>query len=123
MHASRWTYTSAAELSRALAAGEVSAVELARDIVKRGLNVRQVEQYSRDVQGVEKKTVSRGGQSYRPPSHSNKDPDIIALEETLSENLGLKVSIHDRGQSGEIVIGYDSLSQLDEILRKLGDGA
>jgi len=102
--------------------GVPGAVELAREIVKKGLNVRQVEQASREVQGVEKKTVTRAGSpsSYRAPV--NKDPDIIALEETLSENLGLKVSINDRGQSGEIVIGYDSLSQLDEILRRLGDG-
>ena len=40
----------------------------------------------------------------------------MALEATLSENLGLKVSINDRGQSGEITIGYDSLDQLDDIL-------
>ena len=104
--------------------GVPGAVDLARDIVRKGLNVRQVEQFSRDVQGIEKKTVTRSGSPsshYRAPVH--KDPDIIALEETLSENLGLKVSINDRGQSGEIVIGYDSLSQLDEILRRLGDGA
>jgi ParB family transcriptional regulator, chromosome partitioning protein len=50
----------------------------------------------------------------------DRDPDILALEETLSENLGLKVSIQDRGQSGEITIAYDSLEQLDDILRRLG---
>ena len=54
--------------------------------------------------------------------HINKDPDILALEDTLSENLGLKVSISDRGQSGEIMISYESLEQLDEILRRLGGG-
>ncbi len=35
MHNSRWTYASAAELSRALAAGEDSAVEIARDAIAR----------------------------------------------------------------------------------------
>ena len=102
--------------------GVPDAVALARAIVKKGLNVRQAEQASRTAQGVEKKTVSRGNSngSYHPPV--NKDPDILALEETLSENLGLKVSINDRGSSGEIVIAYDSLNQLDEILRRLGDG-
>jgi len=53
-------------------------------------------------------------------SKKAKDPDIMALEETLSENLGLKVSITDRGQSGDITITYESLSQLDGILKKLG---
>jgi len=105
--------------------GVPGAVELARDIVKRGLNVRQVEQFSRDVQGISKKTVTRAGSGaqHRQQNNGNKDPDIIALEETLSENLGLKVSINDRGQSGEIMIAYDSLAQLDGILRRLGDGA
>ena len=50
----------------------------------------------------------------------NKDPDILVLEETLSENLGMRVVINDRGQNGDIVIGYESLTQLDELLRKLG---
>jgi ParB family transcriptional regulator, chromosome partitioning protein len=100
---------------------------LATQIVSRGLSVRQAEQVSREVQGNEKRSNSRSkntsGSSYSPSGYSGqKDPDIIALEETLSENLGLRVSIHDRGQSGEIVLTYDSLSQLDEILRRLGDG-
>jgi ParB family chromosome partitioning protein len=107
--------------------GAPGAAEMAREVVKRGLNVRQVEQMVRDRSGVEKRSVNRapaklqvqGG--YVPASQGQKDPDIIALEESLSENLGLRVSIDDRGQSGEIVISYDSLSQLDSILRRLGD--
>lgn len=103
--------------------GVPNAVELARDIVRRGLNVRQVEQVSREVQGVEKRTVARSTSTKTPyKAPVNKDPDIMALEESLSENLGLKVSINDRGQNGDIIISYDSLSQLDEILRRLGDG-
>lgn len=105
--------------------GVPGAVELAREIVKKGLNVRQVEQASREMQGISKRATPRAGSpsgQYRPPVNPNKDPDILALEETLSDNLGLRVSINDRGQSGEIVIAYDSLSQLDEILRRLGDG-
>ena len=72
--------------------------------------------------GTEKKSVPRANSPVRSsvqPS-GNKDADIIALEESLSENLGLKVSINDRGQNGEIVIEYSSLSQLDEVLRRLG---
>ncbi len=102
--------------------GVPNAVELAHDIVRKGYNVRQAEHASRQAQGREKKTVSRAGSSpsgYYPPT--NKDPDIIALEESLSENLGVRVSINDRGQSGEIILAYDSLSHLDDILRRLGD--
>lgn len=99
------------------------AVELAKEIAKRGLNVRQAEEASRRLQGHEKRSAPRansprgGSQSYA--QNGPKDPDIMALEESLSENLGLRVSINDRGQSGEIVLAYDSLSQLDNILRRL----
>jgi ParB family chromosome partitioning protein len=98
-------------------------IALAKAIVAKGLNVRQAEQASREVQGNEKRTVTRAGSqnNYRNPV--NKDPDILALEESLSENLGLRVSMNDRGQSGEIIIAYDNLSQLDVILRKLGSNA
>ena len=101
--------------------GLPNAVELARDIVRKGLNVRQAEQVSRDVQGQTKKSVNRAGSrgSAVPLPSGHKDPDILALEESLSENLGIRVSITDRGQSGEISLCYDSLVQLDEILRRL----
>lgn len=105
--------------------GVPGAVDIARDIVKRGLNVRQAEQMSRETQGVEKRNVTRGTRPAAPSggyAPGPKDPDIIALEETLSENLGLRVSINDRGQSGEITLSYESLSQLDGILRRLGEG-
>jgi ParB family chromosome partitioning protein len=107
--------------------GVPGAVEIARDIVKRGLNVRQAEQMSRDTQGNEKRSVTRGTKGSGTGqgggfNAGRKDPDIVALEETLSENLGLRVSITDRGQSGEITLAYESLSQLDNILRRLGEG-
>ncbi len=103
--------------------GVPGAIELAHEVVRRGLNVRQTERASRLAHGIEKKG------SYRPRRGSpgtagegDKDADILALEQTLSDNLGLKVAIYDRGSSGEIVIAYDTLNQLDEILKRLGDG-
>ena len=102
--------------------GVPNAVELAYEVARRGLNVRQAERLSRQVQGVEKRTVVRRRSGGDYPATEERNADIVALEETLSENLGLKVAINDRGSSGEIVIAYDSLNQLDEILRRLGDG-
>lgn len=111
--------------ARALLTSE-NPVELARQIAKKGLNVRQAESFSKGA-GTrvkeEKSARPKAPNAYRHPQESGaKDPDILALEETLSDNLGLKVSIYDRGQSGEIVLTYDSLSQLDEILKRLGEG-
>lgn len=107
--------------------GVPNNIEIAKDIVKRGLSVRQAEELARLAQGTTKRTNSRSQNKNIPVvahyrSTENRDPDILALEEALSENLGLKVAIHDRGQTGEIVLSYSSLSQLDEILRRLGDG-
>ena len=101
------------------------ALELAEEIIRRGLNVRQTEKFIREAQQGPKpqngkQSVNRGGSGGHSSGNHTKDPDILALEETLSENLGLKVSIDDRGQNGEITIVYSSLEQLDEILRRLG---
>jgi ParB family chromosome partitioning protein len=99
---------------------------LAQEIVKRGLNVRQAEEIGRMMQGKDKRHTPRASSPQSTPRQNaprEKDADILALEESLSENLGLRVSIHDRGQSGEIMIAYDNLAQLDVILRKLGSNA
>lgn len=107
--------------------GAPDAVKLAHDIVTRGLNVRQTEALTRrDPEKPIGRPKGKAPQGYAPQppqqGYGAKDPDIIALEETLSENLGLKVSIDDRGQSGLISIQYTTLTQLDEVLRRLGGG-
>jgi len=102
-------------------------IQLADEIIKRGLNVRQTENLVRT--GLPEATGKAPAAKKSSVAHDDgrgpikeKDPDILALEETLSENLGLTVSINDRGaQKGEVVIQYNSLSQLDEILRRLGE--
>jgi ParB family chromosome partitioning protein len=96
-------------------------LELAKQIVSGGLNVRAAEEESRKAKGRERKPRSHTDSTPHYASNKPKDPDILALEESLSENLGLRVAINDRGQSGEIVLSYDSLAQLDEILRRLGN--
>lgn len=59
------------------------------------------------------------------PTHATppeKNEDVLQLEAMLAESLGLHVSITTHGaQAGEVVIRYDSLTQLDEILRRLSD--
>lgn len=96
-------------------------LKLAKEIVKRGLNVRQAENLARTgvADAAPKKSSSTNPRSR---AQADKDPDIIALEESLSDNLGLRVSINDQGgQKGDIVIQYKSLNQLDDVLRRLSD--
>lgn len=111
--------------ARALLTSE-NPVELAHMIVKKGLNVRQAEKFSKGAgtTGRAKAAPKVTGMPKAPSTQPvNKDPDIIALEESLSENIGVRVSINDRGQAGEITLAYESLMELDEILQRLGNSA
>ena len=85
-------------------------VELAHQVVSRGLSVRETEQLAGRAEAHVRKT----------PRKHRKDRDLQALEESLAEKLGAPVTItpgkHGRGK---LVIGYSSLDQLDEFLRKL----
>ena len=81
---------------------------LARQIIAKGLSVRQAEKLAKG--GTEKResvSVSKG----------EKDADTKALELDLSANLGMKVTVdHNAGKaSGVLSIAYDSLDQLDEL--------
>lgn len=100
-------------------------VAIALDIITQGLNVRQTEKLVKGEAINEGDFIELGDVAQKKPAKKNKvnaekDPDVIALEATLSENLGMQVSITDRGNSGEIALRYESLMQLDQILQRLG---
>ncbi len=85
-------------------------VELAHQVVSRGLSVRETEQLAGRAEVTARRT----------PRKHRKDRDLQALEEDLAETLGAPVSITPgKGGRGKLVIGYSSLDQLDEFLRKL----
>ena len=93
--------------------GLPNAVELAREIAEKGLSVRQAEALaSKNSQNTPYGAVSKG----RPNS---KDPNTVALEQSLSNLLGLKVLIEDNGERGKLSISYNSLEQLDSVLQRL----
>lgn len=94
--------------ARALVATD-SPAELADQIIKLGLSVREAEGLARDA------TPSR-----KPKAKPEKDADTRALENSVSETIGLKVEIHHKGDSGGMLtISYKTLDQLEDICRKL----
>lgn len=97
--------------ARALAACD-DPVALAREVMARGLSVRQTEDLSRRAKGVDKR---------EPRARmSEKDADTRALEGDLTTNLGMRVAVNHKGlDGGEVVITYRSLDQLDELCRRL----
>lgn len=98
------------------------ASSIAQAIVDRGLSVRQTEAMARASYGMPRATPGRSARTGKPRASGPKDPDIIALEETMTATLGMQVTINDEGQQGELVITYESLAQLDDVLRRLGGG-
>jgi ParB family chromosome partitioning protein len=87
--------------------GNANAEALTREIIARGLNVRQVEELVRE-------HVAR-----RPRAASVKDADTAALEKRLGDALGLKVTIDHKGGRGALHIAYGDLDQLQEIIKRL----
>ncbi len=87
-------------------------VPLARQIVEKGLSVRQAEQLAR----VPKAPVNSGA-----TTAAAKDADTRVLEGDLSAALGLKVSINHRrdGTGGQVMLAYRDLDQLDKICQIL----
>lgn len=88
---------------------------LARQIIKDGLTVRETERLVKleSAAETEKKSAKRKKQE--------KDADTRALERDLSAALGFSVSIsHSQSnESGQVVLHYKSLDQLDDICARL----
>jgi ParB family chromosome partitioning protein len=48
-----------------------------------------------------------------------KEPEILMMEEEISDKSGFKVEIFNKDESGQVVISYSKMEELDSILRKL----
>ncbi|TWB36790.1 ParB/RepB/Spo0J family partition protein [Nitrospirillum pindoramense] len=81
---------------------------LAREVVKRGLNVRQTEQLVKDAANPAAR-----------PAPAPKTADTLALEKELAAELGLKVALKAKGQAGSLTVHYANLDQLDGLLARL----
>ena len=85
-------------------------LEAARKVAKQGLSVRATERLVRSLlEGPKKK-----------PKPKQADADIRRLEVDVSERLGAKVQLdHKAGGSGRLVISYNTLDELDGILKHI----
>jgi ParB family transcriptional regulator, chromosome partitioning protein len=87
--------------------GHPEPERVARQIIERGLNVRQVE------------ALARGQGKSQPRQPSRKAADTIAMEKQVSDALGLAVTVDHRGNGGAVHIKYRNLDQLRDIMRRL----
>jgi ParB family transcriptional regulator, chromosome partitioning protein len=101
--------------------GREDAEAVAQDIVKKGLNVRDVEalvQGKKSGGGGNLANLQRGG-----VGSLQKDADTRAAEREIADALGLAVEIAPgKGEAGEIIIRYRSLEQLEVVRKKLMAG-
>jgi ParB family chromosome partitioning protein len=104
-------------------------VAAARKVVDDGMTVRQAESLARELaqsdgEGQGRRVGGRrGGRGGGAGAPAEKDPDTLALEEQMSDLLGLRVTISTgKGEAGTLAIHYDKLEQLDDVLQRLSGG-
>lgn len=91
-------------------------VALAKTIVAKGMSVRDAERIAQN------DIKSQGDPANQPQAlarKDEKDSDTLALERTLSDVLGLDVTVNHKGNGGHLRIAYKTLEQLEEICRLL----
>lgn len=92
--------------------GHDDAEALAQEIIDRRLSVREAEELTR--QGPKKPH-----QKPQKDSKSEKGADTIALENEMTDRLGMKLEINGKGHAGKVIIHYKDFDQLDDLIHRL----
>lgn len=84
-------------------------VDAANEVVAKSLSVRETEDL-----------VKNWGRNKAKSSESKtpRDPDVVRMENMLSDKFGTTVTIADRGGKGYLKIRYHNLDELDGILKR-----
>jgi len=94
--------------------------ELAKAVVSRGLSVRETEKLAAETSDAPRKSKSSAQSSAKSSAKSKKDVDTLALEDEISNALGMRVSIDTKdGKQGTLKVEFKDLDQLDEVLHRL----
>ncbi len=90
----------------------VQQYDAARQVMRNGLSVRATEQLVKRMLG--------GGAGKKAKGRPGADADIRRLEIEVSEKLGARVRVeHTKKGAGRLVIRYNSLDELDGILKHI----
>ncbi len=101
--------------ARALLAisGTADQLDAARQVIKKQLSVRDTERLVR-------RLLSDGSSKKTTQAQSDGNADIRRLEIEITDKIGAKVRIdHSQKGSGRLVIQYNSLDELDGILKHI----
>jgi len=101
--------------------GLEDATVLAREVAQTGMSVRQVERLAKARARQKERGGERTTKEGAPIPAGGGDADTAALERELTQLLGLKVQIVFDGQGGILSVHYQTLEQLDDVLRRLNN--
>lgn len=86
-------------------------ISAARQVVEKSLSVRETEALVRRM---------LAGPESSTPQKPSRDPDIVRLEQKLTDKLGARVKVkHSSSGKGQVSIDYSSLDELDGILGRI----
>ena len=92
--------------------GLENSLSIAQFAIKKKMSVRQLEQYVNYVKNKKNIKSSSG--------NTKKDPNTLAIEKSLSDHLGLTVTIKQKkSEQGELKVVYKNFEQLDYIIKRL----
>ena len=97
--------------------GHPNPAKAALVVIAKRLSVRQTEAMARAHDHATRLALT---EAQRPlEGQSGQDPEIASLERSLRETLGLRVEVRFRARGGQLRIHYETLDQLDGVLRLL----
>lgn len=89
-------------------------IEASEEIIRKKLSVRETEKLIKKIKSIFKP------RSVQPLDKKPTDPNLLALENTLQEQLGTQVKLLSKGQGGRIEISYHNQDELSRLLELLG---
>ena len=96
--------------------GMDNAAQIARQIIDKGLSVRQAEKLAQQAKGK----ADSGSKASSASAGKGRDADIVALEQHLADLIGVKVVIdHGANGGGTLSLSYSTLDQLDMLCQRL----
>jgi len=97
-----------------LGLNEADQQKAAKQVFDQGLSVRETEKLVRRMQGI---SETRQKPESQKVTKTKMNPDVLRLQNSLSDKLGAKVEIKQSASGkGQLVIGYNSLDELDGII-------
>lgn len=88
--------------------------KLAEQVVREGLNVRQIEKLAQE-------NLPQAKKKQKTKNTNDKQAECDNLAKQLSHILQLHVQLKPKAHGGEVVIAYSSLEELDKIISRLSN--